>query len=75
VGHVLLINGEIYYNDRQLSLIADVYDLKTEIGYSLLTTSYDGSCRTKGQVKYAGLNPLAHSLEAKFDATPRRLAF
>jgi len=56
-GHVLLINGEIYYNDRQLSLIADVYDLKTEIGYSLLTTSYDGSLSYKqGQVKYAGLN-------------------
>ncbi len=76
VGHVLLINGEIYYNDRQLSLIADVYDLKTEIGYSLLTTSYDGSLSYKqGQVKYAGLNPLPHSLEAKFNATPARLAF
>ena len=76
VGHVLLSNGEIYYNDRQLSLIADVYDLKTEIGYSLLTTSYDGSLSYKqGEVMYAGLNPLPHSLEAKFNATPARLAF
>jgi translocation and assembly module TamB len=76
VGHVLLSNGEIYYNDRQLSLIADVYDLKTEIGYSLLTTSYDGSLSYKqGQVTYAGLNPLPHSFEAKFNATPARLAF
>jgi len=76
VGHVLLSNGEIYYNDRQLSLVADVYDLKTEIGYSLLTTSYDGSLSYRqGQVKYAGLNPLPHSFEAKFNATPARLAF
>jgi translocation and assembly module TamB len=74
VGHVLLGNGEIYYDDRQSSIDADVYDLRTEVNFDSLATRYAGSISYhKGRVKYAGLPSLAHSLDARFDATPSGL--
>ncbi|MCU1298167.1 MAG: hypothetical protein JWO91_2445 [Acidobacteriaceae bacterium] len=71
VGHVLLSDGEIYYNDRQGSIDADVYDLRTEVNFDSLVTRYAGSISYhNGRVKYAGLRSLAHSLDARLDATP-----
>src|SRR5581483_11903182 len=74
VGHVLLTNGEIYYNDRQSSIDADIYDLRTEVKFDSLATRYAGSISYhNGQIRYAGLQSLAHSLDAQFDATPSGL--
>src|SRR5205807_1741404 len=42
VGHALLNNGEIYYNDRESSLDADVYDLRTDVTFDYLATRYRG---------------------------------
>jgi translocation and assembly module TamB len=76
VGHVLLSYGEIYYNNEQTSLDANVYDLKSEIAFNLLTTKYSGWLKyTHGLVKYAELaSPLPHQLELQFSATPAKFS-
>ena len=74
VGHVFLSQGQIYYNDRHTSVEADVYDLRTEIGFDSSAIRYSGAISYgNGEVKYAGLNPLPHSLALQFDATPAGL--
>jgi translocation and assembly module TamB len=74
VGHVLLSDGQIYYNDRRSSIDADIYDLRTEIGFDASATRYQGAISYHdGQIKYAGLPPLRHGLEAQFSATPSEL--
>jgi AsmA family len=38
VGHTLLSNGEVYYNDKQIQLDADLYELTTEMAdYNMRT--------------------------------------
>ncbi len=74
VGHALLTNGEIEYNDRKVPLNADVSDLRTEISFSFLTSAYTGSLGYHlGKIDYPGLPPLAHSLDLSFNATPSTL--
>jgi translocation and assembly module TamB len=74
VGHVLLSNGEVDYNDRKSAMDAEVRDLRAETHFNLLTTSYAGSVAySEGHIHYAGLAPLPHSLEAQFSATPSAL--
>jgi translocation and assembly module TamB len=74
VGHVLVSQGEIYYNDRHSSVDADVYDLRTEIDFDSSAIRYSGAISYRdGEVKYAGLDPLPHSLAVQFDATPAGL--
>jgi translocation and assembly module TamB len=74
VGHVLLSEGQIYYNDRPSSIDAEIYDLRTEIGFDPLATRYSGAISYhNGEIKYAGLKPLRHSLAAHFSATPAEL--
>src|SRR5581483_5371549 len=71
VGHVLLNNGEIYYNDRKTPVYADVYNLGTNIGYSTLKKEYSGSLSyQRGDLKYADLAPLRHDLQTEFSAPP-----
>jgi len=73
VGHALLNNGEIYYNDRESSLDADVYDLRTDVTFDYLATRYRGSLSyAGGKLKYGNLAPLPHSLQTQFVATRSR---
>ncbi len=73
VGHALLNNGEIYYNDRESSLDADVYDLRTDVTFDYLATRYRGSLSyAGGKLKYGTLAPLPHSLQTQFVATRSR---
>ena len=59
VGHVLLTNGEIDYNDRKTPMNADVRDLSAETHFNSLTTSYAGEIKyQQGHIQYAGLAPL-----------------
>ena len=74
VGHVNLTDGEIDYNDKKTSLVADLYDLGTEIRFDPLARRYSGRISyDKGHLRYAGYSTLPHSLIAKFSATPTRL--
>jgi len=74
-GHVLLSNGEINYNDKAIPLDADLYGLRTEIAFDPAATRYAGSIAYQsGKLHYANYAPLAHSMEAKFHATPTTFA-
>jgi translocation and assembly module TamB len=75
VGHVLLKDGEINYNDQKTSLVADLYDLGTEIRFDPLARRYSGRISyDHGHLRYAGYSSLPHSLTAKFSATPAGLS-
>ncbi len=71
--HVLLTGGEITYNDTTTPLEAELYGLRTEIGFDPLATRYHGSISySSGLLRYANDAPFQHSLDANFDATPSR---
>ncbi|HXY03989.1 MAG TPA: translocation/assembly module TamB domain-containing protein [Terriglobales bacterium] len=71
VGHVLLSDGEISYNDAAIPLDADLYDLKTEIHFDSLATRYAGNLSyRRGRLQYAKYPSLAHNLDAQFSAMP-----
>jgi translocation and assembly module TamB len=73
--HVLVSNGEINYNDKAIPLDADLYGLRTEITFDPSSTRYAGSIAyDSGKLHYANYAPLAHSMEAKFSATPAKFA-
>lgn len=73
IGHFELDRGEIYYNNRQTPLSADVYDLqstmKFDAGAYVGTLSY-----SNGHLAYAGYAPLEHSFRADFAASPSTLS-
>jgi translocation and assembly module TamB len=69
IGHVLLTDGQIYYNDQQTPLNADVYDLGAEIKFDPLATQYNGSVSyNNGKLQYANYTSLTHDLHAQFSA-------
>ncbi len=62
-------SGEIYYNDAQVPLDAELHDLKFDAGYSRLTGEYKGSISyDRGRVVSRQLAPLDHALQAQFTA-------
>ena len=70
IQHVLLEQGEIYYNDVKTPLNADLHDLQLEIRSDLLGKGYDGSLSYRnGHVQYGEMKPLPHNLTADFNAT------
>ena len=70
IGHFVINQGEIYYNDRQAPLAAEVRDLQTQISFDPLKTSYDGTLGYRaGWVKLGDFNPLNHDFQARFKAT------
>ena len=74
VGHVLVSDGAINYEDRKLPLDANLYNLRTEISFSQLARKYSGRLGYQdGTIRYGKLKPLPHGLEAGFDATPSEL--
>jgi len=75
VGHVNLTDGEINYNDKKTPLVADLYDLGTEIRFDPLARRYSGRLSyDNGHLRYVGYSSLAHSLITKFSATPAGLS-
>ena len=71
IRHVLLTNGEVYYNDVKTPLDAELHDLELEVKSEYMSNRYDGSLRYRdGRITYGNTNPLAHDLNASFQATP-----
>jgi AsmA family len=71
VGHTLLSNGEVNYNDKKSRLDADLYDLKTEIRFDSSATRYAGMLSYRnGRLQYENYPSVAHNLDAQFSATP-----
>ncbi|MBV9625209.1 MAG: hypothetical protein JOZ14_14650, partial [Acidobacteria bacterium] len=74
VGHVLLTDGSVNFQDRKLPLDANLFSLGVEIRFSQLERKYSGRLGYhNGTIHYGQLKALPHGLEASFDATPSEL--
>ena len=71
VRHAVLDRGEVYYNNRQSVLGADMHDLEFRASFNSLLQQYSGTLSyTDGHLSSGSFRPIPHSLEAQFDATP-----
>jgi translocation and assembly module TamB len=71
IRHVLLSNGEVYYNDQKSLLNADLHELTFQSSYSAANDgTYSGDLSYKdGRLQYGNYDPMPHDLQAKFEAT------
>lgn len=74
IQHVLLDRGEVYYNDRESPLRADLHDLTLRSTYETTEGGrYVGNLSYRsGNLQYAGYAPIEHDLSADFDARRSR---
>ena len=71
VRHVMLGQGEVYYNDKKSVLDADLHDLEFQSSFDPGLKRYSGGLSYKdGKIHFQNLNPMVHNLEAEFDAAP-----
>jgi len=74
IRHVMVGQGEVYYNDRKSVLDADLHDVEFQTSFDPTIKQYSGGLSYKnGQIHLQDLNPMIHSLEAEFEATPDAL--
>jgi len=70
IRHAQLDGGEIYYNNRQSPLSADLHSVDFQASYHILLQQYSGKLAySDGHLIAGDFRPIAHSLEAEFDAT------
>jgi translocation and assembly module TamB len=70
IRHAQLNRGEVYYNDRQSPLSADLHDVDFQSSYNVLLQQYSGKLAySDGHLIAGDFRPIPHSLEAEFDAT------
>ena len=75
IGHFVMNNGEIFYNDRHAMVNADVRNLDSQVSYASLRKSYDGTLSYRdARIHYGSLAPFTHDLRATFSAAPSGLA-
>lgn len=75
IKHVLLANGEIYFNQQKTPLNAELHQVRAEVSYNLVADRYDGSLSYRdGRLQMAKAQPLPHDLDATFTATPSRFS-
>src|SRR5215472_4762201 len=80
IEHVLLDQGEVYYNDVKTPLDAELHALQLKMECEFPGNGYDGSLSYRdGRLQYGDMKPLPHDLTANFHATAsefqlRRLA-
>jgi translocation and assembly module TamB len=71
IQHVLLSDGEVYYNDVKTPLDAELHDLRLELRSELASKGYDGTLSYRdGRLQYGDMKPFPHDLKASFNATP-----
>jgi translocation and assembly module TamB len=62
-------SGEIYYNDAEVPLNAELHDLKFSAGYSLLAAEYKGSLSyDNGRLAARQFGPINHAMQVQFTA-------
>lgn len=72
IRHALLDNGEIYYNNRKSALDADLHDLEFRSTYDTAERSYSGTLAYRnGHLAMGTYQPIVHSLNANWKATPQ----
>ena len=71
VRHLLLERGEIYCNNRESELSADLRDFLLQAEFEPLAKRYTGALSYRdGHLRMKDANPAGHSLDAHFTATP-----
>jgi translocation and assembly module TamB len=71
IRHAVIDHGEVYYNDRPTELAADLHDLNFRTSFNSLFTKYSGRITySDGHLVYGAFEPVAHGLDARFEATP-----
>jgi translocation and assembly module TamB len=71
IRHAVLDHGEVYYNNRQSVLSADLHNVDFRAGFNSFLQKYSGKLSyTDGQLVSGTFKPIPHNLEAEFDATP-----
>jgi len=71
VRHAVLTQGEVYYNDKQSALDADLHDVEFRASFDALLKKYSGHLAYSDGHLYSGsYQPVPHALDAEFDATP-----
>ncbi|HTU51590.1 MAG TPA: translocation/assembly module TamB domain-containing protein [Acidobacteriaceae bacterium] len=70
VRHASLHHGELYVNDKKISLDAELRDLDFSSAFDTVKQEYLGSLSYRdGKVQFGTFNSIPHSLEAQFKAT------
>ncbi len=71
IRHAVLDQGEVYYNNRQSVLSADLHNVDFRAAFDSLLQKYSGKLSyTDGHLQSGTFKPIPHNLEAEFDATP-----
>ena len=69
IQHFVIRSGEIYYNDRQMPLSADLHDFHTESVFNNLTQQYKLSATyDRGGLSYKDFKPIEHNLAVNLKA-------
>jgi len=69
IQHFVIRSGEIYYNDRQMPLAADLHDFHTESVFNNLTQQYKLSAAyDRGVLSYKNLEPIEHNVAVNLKA-------
>jgi len=67
INHLELSQGELLYNDQQITLTADVRDLQSKINFDSLKRQYVGDLvYQNGRIRFQDMSPLEHRLGAAF---------
>jgi translocation and assembly module TamB len=69
IQHFVIRSGEIYYNDRQMPLSADLHDFHTESVFNNLTQQYKLSAAyDQGVLSYKNFKPIEHNVAVNLKA-------
>jgi len=71
IRRAVLERGEVYYNDRQSPLTADLHDVEFQASFNALLQKYSGRLAySDGHLTSGSLKTIPHSLYAEFDTSP-----
>ncbi|HEY4046954.1 MAG TPA: translocation/assembly module TamB domain-containing protein [Acidobacteriaceae bacterium] len=71
VRHAVLANGEVYFNDKQSVISADLHDLEFRAAFDRVPQKYSGELSySDGHLSAGSFAPLQHNFDAQFEATP-----
>jgi translocation and assembly module TamB len=69
IQHFVIRSGEIYYNDRQMPLSADLHNFNTESVFNNLTQQYKLSAAyDRGTLSYKDFKPIEHNVAVNLKA-------
>jgi autotransporter translocation and assembly factor TamB len=75
IQRLIIRNGLIHYNDKQIPLSAELQGFTAQTGFDTTTNSYRGSLGYgQGWILTKGINPFEHNVQVDFEANRDGLA-